>query len=124
MDKCQIKVGFFVLRQCSNRAQSKCSRCLRPVCSKHRILEREICTECAGELDESDVKDVRPERFSNRGGFFSYRRHYYMLHDDLHMRDNEDLFDPEDAEAFDHPADASEFNDDVGFEDDADLFDS
>ena len=127
MVNCLVKTGFFVLRQCNAKASMRCATCKRPICTKHMVLERKICTECLSQTHEDDSDTDYRELLMRSGGVYSYRRHYYSTYDDID--DIDDLmdgegFDPEDAEAFDAPSDGAELGDDLGFEDSADLFDS
>ena len=130
MDKCQVKVGFFVLRRCQAKAVARCLACKRPTCAQHLISERKICTECHSVTLEDDVTASYRDLLLVDAGVYSYRRHYYSIHSDLHnFEDMERLtageaFDSDDAVAFDTPSDADELHDDLGFEDSADLFDS
>ena len=126
MATCLVKTGFFVLRQCGAKATFKCSACQRPTCPDHMIQEHKVCTECFDYARDDDVTDYR-DRLIKGTGFYSYRRHYYDRHDDLD--DIDDLledggFEQEDADVFDAPSIEADLNDDLGFEDSADLFDS
>jgi hypothetical protein len=48
MAKCQYKIGFLTLRDCSNNSIDNCTSCNRPVCDEHKRLlnEKTLCIEC------------------------------------------------------------------------------
>ena len=131
MGKCQVKTGFFVLRTCHARAVTQCPVCKRPICAQHFLVEHKMCTECFSVAHEDEDQDPLDQDLSLKsGGFFSYRRHYYSMHSDLDDLNGLDElsagqgFEAEDIEAFNAPSEVNNLDDDVSFDDSADLFDS
>ena len=125
MGTCLVKTGFFVLRQCKAKASTRCVTCQRPICSAHMLSDNKICTECFDHTP--DDHDHHRDLINSGRAFYAYRRHYYDTHQELNRMDDlmeGEGFDVSDAEAFDAPSDGAELDDDMGFEDSADLFDS
>ena len=131
MGKCQVKTGFFVLRTCHAKAVTQCLVCKRPICAQHFLVEHNMCTECFSVAHEDEDLTHLDQDLLLRGvGFYSYRRHYYSMHDDIDDLDHLDElsagegFEAEDIQAFNVPSQVDDFDDDIGFDDSADLFDS
>ena len=72
--KCQIKRGFFVLRDCGKPAVATCSVCGRSVCAEHQIkwLASAMCVDCNARRSEADTE---PEDIYTH-------RHWHYQHND------------------------------------------
>ncbi|MFP4436753.1 MAG: hypothetical protein ACLFVO_05855 [Chloroflexaceae bacterium] len=72
--RCQIKRGFFVLRDCGKHAVTTCSICGRSICAEHQAQRsaKVMCVDCYARRYEIDAapQDV-----------YSYR-HWHYQHND------------------------------------------
>lgn len=63
MDKCEMKEGFFILRDCKNPGTIVCPKCNRKVCSKHSKLlkgsDAPMCLDCIGKAMQSARKSKK-----------------------------------------------------------------
>ncbi len=78
MQGCQVKRGFFVLRDCGKVATATCNVCGRQMCDEHRVLgaSSAICVDCNARKgrrtggNAGDMDDV-----------YRYRHSYYQKSD-------------------------------------------
>ncbi len=68
---CQLKRGFFVMRDCTNPSVKQCGNCRRFVCEHHSANEpySNICVECAVSHSSN---------YSDDYWIYSYRNQYYQ----------------------------------------------
>ncbi len=81
MNKCQLKKGFFVLRDCTNRADNPCSVCGRIVCPDHYQLVNGqiVCHDChSGKKNKKTKKTPESAVWKdNEAAPYLYRSYYY-----------------------------------------------
>ena len=142
MERCQIKQGFFFLRDCDEPAVATCPRCNRQVCKKHsKIVDGSsapVCLDCIGK-DMQSKRSGRNGRWSNywdddyyygaAWGYGSrssyYSRNHYSPWYDGDRYDNNGYYDSYDVRSFNDRNDsaADDFdNNDTKAE--SDIFDS
>lgn len=74
MSQCEVKKGFFTLRQCESPSKKKCSICQRLICSEHikkNVAANTTCIECYAKSDDKD-DDMFDGTYA-----YSYRKSYY-----------------------------------------------
>jgi hypothetical protein len=132
MAKCSLKRGFFILRNCSSRADSTCSKCNRPVCPDHYKLQEGgsvVCLDCFGKQENSVKsksygKGKQVALLKEREDVYGYRHVYYGrgLYHPIYIGDYyDDYYDDYDIRAFDERAEYAEAEDGQS---DAQLYDS
>lgn len=114
MARCQVKRGFFVLRDCGNGAVAVCSLCNRAVCSEHITpgIAQITCVDCHARQQQTDDPD----------DIYTYRHRYYT---ETHYAPiysggtYETYYDDYDVRSFDPPTDDDTLDDgpDEGFHD-------
>ncbi|AJQ92764.1 hypothetical protein [Gynuella sunshinyii] len=129
MSACEVKAGFFVLRQCGDPSEGLCEQCGCAVCGLH-LVEVEgqmLCTDCAAVQDEAGEEDEAGNHIAEGDDSdsmiwaYGYRRHYYHSYHDHNPLDNQQTFDSDDVAAF---SSAAEIRDDAQDDDAPSLFDS
>ena len=134
--ECQIKVGLFILRRCTEPAQFVCKLCKRPFCKQHSLSNfKNTCTECFDDalayssdpFPPAPTRTRSSSRLRRRQYFYPFRRSFFRKYRTLDRdpySSNVSTFAAADADAFDHPVNLAENQDDFEFEDDQDLYDS
>lgn len=116
MAKCCIKRGFFVLRDCTTRADTTCSVCNRPVCPDHYKLQDGgafICLDCFGkrkkELNQKHISTSQNKQtyksIDDESDVYAYRHEYYgyaYYHPIYFGHDMDSYYDEYDIRSFDN----------------------
>jgi hypothetical protein len=66
---CELKRGFFVMRECPVPATSHCGSCQRAICLLHTAPDLGTCVECARQDSDEYYDDY---------WVYSYRDQYYQ----------------------------------------------
>lgn len=90
MTKCQMKKGFFYLRECENEAVTECTVCGRQFCKDHMRMmpgkNQPACLDCLGkQLQKSKALDKRKDNdyddyYYDPVWCYGYRHSYYRDH--------------------------------------------
>lgn len=86
MAKCLVKKGFFVLRDCGNKASQTCSSCERTFCRECSSPERpQLCVECwarqqQAHLSHKEWDEAEAQQWHDSAWVYAYRNRFY--HDD------------------------------------------
>ena len=103
--KCEIKTGFFILKQCENNSEQTCSNCNRHSCKNHseKVKRKIYCPECYYKKHLATKKETPKlpydsESQINKVGFWlaCYQTHHSELIDF-------EPFGPEDYAAMEQP---------------------
>jgi hypothetical protein len=73
--RCALKRGFFLLRDCGQPTEDSCTECARPICQDHATRQQgqPICLEC-------QAKQAEVEGDYDRQWAYAYRHRYYTTH--------------------------------------------
>ena len=110
MRKCQVKKGFFVLKDCGSLSVGHCKICRKEVCenhSKHLIEDdRLLCIECFVKHVQQEKPVIQDEiaRWQT-GESRNYGLWYYYMRDDFYSKENYEPFTDFDANAFNEGSD-------------------
>ncbi len=123
MERCQVKKGIFVLKECGAMASVKCDDCGIYICGKHGKQNgpKIQCIECYTKSLEEQNKN---KRFHSRRNDYdidsNYMLWYYGTRSHFYRHSNYNAFDENDYNSFTDESDV-EFGDDS---DTGDFFDS
>jgi hypothetical protein len=103
---CQVKRGFFVLRDCGKTIQFYCSECGRGICEEHRAKgpSSTICVDC----------EARQPRFATDPDedIYTYRHQYYQRSDYQPLyggRNYDSYYDDYDVRSFEPEYDEDDY---------------
>ncbi|MDD3000758.1 MAG: hypothetical protein PHF29_03285 [Candidatus Riflebacteria bacterium] len=110
MAKCEVKTGFFILRDCENPTNYSCTICNKNICSRHMRGHPETgapcCLDCLADLSKPAEKEKNSNYYYDAAWCFGYRRRFY--HDSDYQpvySGNSDIrlhgFDENDIRSFD-----------------------
>lgn len=133
MPKCEVKTGFFILRDCENPTNHTCSICNKNVCARHMRGHPETgapcCLDCVAEFGKTAEKEKEKadDYYYGPVWCFGYRRRFYNDSDYQPMYSGSsdlsiDGFDESDIRSFD-TADEGDDSPAEAF-DDQSVFDS
>ncbi len=86
MVKCQLKQGFFILRDCEEMAMVTCPVCKRKVCKKHSKIAKgsgtPTCLDCLGKkMQQRKRESIRDDEWDDyyydSSWSYGYRSRYY-----------------------------------------------
>lgn len=130
MTNCNMKRGFFFLRDCDHPARETCCECGKAFCSEHLKIHPEkqapVCLDCLGKQMQT-AKDQTRYNSYNRGSLwcYGYRHNYYDdgYHPFYSGRNHErdEFFDQYDVRSFDNGGNEIDNED---FDAEASTFDS
>lgn len=120
MAGCQIKRGFFVLRDCAQPAIGECSSCGRAICRECRAptMSTTLCVDCYGRQQNND-DDM--DWFTGHS-IYGYRHGYYTSHAYAPVYFggyHDSYYDEYDVRSFERGADDGDIG---GGHDDADFY--
>ena len=74
-NSCQLKRGFFTLRNCGNQIFETCQNCRRAVCHLHMTAKSnwQICVECDRAKNNQELQD-----YDDQDWLYGYRGWYYQ----------------------------------------------
>lgn len=139
MAKCQMKKGFFYLRECEKQSVSTCTVCGREFCQEHMKMlpgkNQPACLDCLGkEMQRAKSDKARNDYYEDDYYFdpvwsYGYRHSYYRNNRYSPWYDNssldDDYYSEFDVRSFDDRAEAGEnqlLAED--YDDEANVFDS
>lgn len=129
MDNCNMKRGFFFLRECDHPAREECRVCGKAFCNEHlRIHPQQnapVCLDCLGkQIQGAKDKSCYKDQYQTWG--YGYRHNYYQQDYTPfyvgHRNSNDDFFDNYDVRSFDTSSENDPDAED--FDAEANTFDS
>lgn len=141
MTNCQMKKGFFFLRECEKNATSTCSVCGREFCTEHMKMlpgkNQPACLDCLGkQLQTAKTKKLKDSESDYDDHYYDstwcygyrhsyYRRTHYSPWYDSDNDFNDNYYSELDVRSFDD-AEENALDSEVGddFQAEANVFDS
>lgn len=129
MTQCNMKRGFFFLRECDHPARAECTICGQSFCNEHLRINPETnapaCLDCLGKIiQKAKNKDNYHDHYHTWG--YGYRHDYYQndyqpFYSGNKSKDDH-FFDDYDVRSFDNNSDNDQ--DAESFDAEANTFDS
>lgn len=138
MENCNMKRGFFFLRDCDHPAHQHCSVCGKAFCNDHLRIKpgtnEPVCLDCLGKImqQENQEKTARTRSRNHYDDYYydtawcyGYRRNYYGAHySPWYMGDRHDAqFDEHDVRSFEPAGENDDFEAEAP-DPEANVFDS